>query len=251
METKFEFRDFAKVFAMGILIYAVLVLIFSLMPTLPDLIESWHPTAAFIVNYTLQLIVLFFPLWFFVIRKYAANFSDFGFAKVPLSKMLKTIFSSYFFYIVVTVIISSLLYVEQIEIPGYKAQEAHLPLFGDDLIGIISAVGFIVFAAPILEEIFFRGFVYRVLTKTWPIWFGSIISALLFALFHFEFQSFIPLFFLGLLLNYNYQKTLSLWTSIGFHFFNNAFAFAIEIYLYYNPEALKDVLTPLGFLMRQ
>lgn len=246
METRFEFKDFAKVFGLGIFMYASLVLLFSLFPQAVAVMESWHPTLTFAIQYSAQLLILFFPLWFFVIRKYQANSSDFGFAKVGLGKFISTVFGSYIFYFALTFIISAILYKEQVDLPGYQAQESHLPLFGTDTIGMFGALFFIVLVAPILEEIFFRGFVYRILAKTWSVGFGSLLSALLFALFHFEFQSFIPLLLLGLLLNYNYQRTSSLWTSIGFHALNNGVALGMEIWMYNNPGALNELVKPLG-----
>ena len=73
-------------------------------------------------------------------------------------------------------------------------------------------------------------------------WLASILTAVLFALIHFQLQTFIPLFFLGLILNYAYQRTGSVWTAVVFHSLNNTIAFSLEVYLYFHPEAL-DVLT--------
>lgn len=246
METRFEFKDFAKVFGLGIFLYAFSVLLFGLFPQVSELLNSLHPTLAFSLQYLLQLLILFIPLWIFVVGKYQATAFDFGFMKVGIWKFASTVLSSYVFYFILTIIISSILYKEQIDLPGYRPQESHLPLFGTDMIGVVGATFFIVIVAPLFEEIFFRGFVYRVLAKTWSVGFGSFMSAILFALFHFEFQSFIPLFILGLILNYNYQRTSSLWTAIGFHALNNGIAFSLEVFLYYNPGALNDLVNPLG-----
>lgn len=242
MEVKFEFIDFLKVFAFGLLLYLFFALSLDYFQV-PTLIESLHPSVSFTLNYFLQIVILFLPLYLLVIRKYKANLADFGFKKVKLSKLFSTVFLSYVFYIIVSIIISNYLFQNNLEIPGYEPQESHIPLFGEDLIGLLIAPFFIIIIAPFLEEIFFRGFIYRTLTKIWPIWLSSIIGAALFALFHFEFQSIIPLFFLGLILNYNYQRTNSLWTSVAFHALNNAIAFAFEVYIYYNPEALNSLTT--------
>lgn len=248
METRFEFKDFAKVFAFGIILYAIFITLFGVFPKITEFTDSIHPTLSFIITYGIQIIILFCPLYFFAIRKYQAGFADFGFQKISFGKLFTYVFSTYIFYFLITAAISTYLYTNQVELPGYKGQESHLPLFGTDVIGYVGATFFIVFLAPILEEVFFRGFVYRTLVKTWSVWFGSIMSAVLFALFHFEFQSFIPLLILGLLLNFNYQKTGSLWTSICFHSMNNAIALSMEIYLYYHPDFLNELVKPLGLL---
>lgn len=248
LDTRFEFRDFAKVFGSGILIYAFLIGIFSVFPGIPGTVEDLHPAISFTINYSLQLLILFSPLYYFVLRKYAASPGDFGLQGVKISKLLFTVICTYIFYIALTIIISTYLYVEQVDLPGYHPQDSHLPLFGTDMAGMITAIIFIVIIAPIFEEIFFRGFVYRVLKKTWSLWFGSIVSAALFALFHFEFQSFIPIFILGILLNYNYERTGSLWTSIAFHMLNNGVAFGMELYMFTHPEFLNDLVSPLGLI---
>lgn len=240
METRFEFNDFAKVFAFGIILYVGIFAGIAAFPGFTAWLDELHPAIAFSISYLIQIFIMFFPLWL-IVKKYQPNFADFGFAKVGFWKWLFTIIGTYVFYLVISVGISTLLYTNEIELPGYQAQESHVPLFGIDTLGLTLAPLFIILIAPFLEEIFFRGFVYRIFTKTWPIWLASIISALFFALFHFEFQSFIPLFILGILLNFTYQKTQSLWTSFAFHALNNSIAFAFELYLYYNPSALDFV----------
>ncbi len=248
METRFEFKDFTKVFALGIILYSIFISLFAAFPQISGFTDSLHPTLSFIFSYCIQVLILFLPLYLFVIRKYQANFADFGFQKLSIAKLIAYVLSTYIFYFIFTAAISTYLYTNKVELPGYQGQESHLPLFGTDVIGYIGAIFFVVLLAPILEEIFFRGFVYRILAKTWSVWFGSIVSAILFALFHFEFQSFIPLLILGLLLNFNYQRTGSLWTSICFHSMNNAIALSMEFYLYNHPDFLNELVKPLGLL---
>ncbi len=248
METRFEFKDFAKVFALGITLYSICVTLFGIFPQITGFTDLLHPTLSFAISYSIQISILFLPLYLFVIKKYQASFADFGFQKTSIAKIISYVFSTYIFYFIVTAVISTYLYTNQVELPGYQGQESHLPLFGTDVVGFVGATFFVVFLAPVLEEIFFRGFVYRILVKTWSVWFGSIMSAVLFALFHFEFQSFIPLLLLGFLLNFNYQKTGSLWTSICFHSMNNAIALSMEVYLYYHPNFLNELVKPLGLL---
>lgn len=248
METRFEFKDFVKVFGLGIFIYSIFLTIFAYIPAIGASINSLHPTLSFLINYSIQIFILFFPVYIFVVKKYQANSSDFGFQRISLGRLTLYVLGTYIFNFVLTAAISTYLYSYQLDLPGYKPQASHLTLFGTDMFGYISAFFFVVLLAPFLEEVFFRGFVYRILIKTWSPWFGSIITALLFALFHFEFQSFIPLFILGLLLNFTYQRTSSIWTSVCFHSLNNAVALGMEVYVYYHPDFLKELVKPIGLL---
>ncbi len=227
---------------LSLLLYAFFLSLFELVPSARDLVEGLHPTLAFIIQYLIQFVVLFFPLWIFIVDKYGAGLTDFGFQKVPIGRLIGTVFLAYLFYIVVSFLISTLLFSTELEVPGYKEQASYIPLFGADPIGFTAALLFIIIVAPFLEELFFRGFIYRVFVKTWPVWLGSVLTATLFALIHFQINSFFPLFLLGLILNFVYHRTGSVWTSVAFHSLNNTVAFGLDIYLYFHPELLAALI---------
>jgi len=70
-----------------------------------------------------------------------------------------------------------------------------------------------------LEETLFRGYLYRILRNRYDMFWGVLISTLLFAAIH-EFQP--PMiFFQSLLWTYVYEKTDSIWGSTLTHFMNN------------------------------
>jgi|GEM_PF-1455835 len=247
-ETKFNFKDFVKVFSLVILLYAFFVGLFSLLPGVTGTIDGLHPTTSFLIQYVLQFVILFFPLWFFVVDKYGASLSDFGFNRVSWKKLIATVVISYLAYLVLSFIITTIITTNQLQVPGYEAQDSYIPLFGADWLGFAVAIIFIVGVAPFLEEMFFRGFIYRVFAKTWPAWMASVLAAGLFALVHFQINSILPLFLLGLILNYIYHRTGSVWTAVAFHAMNNAIAFGADVYLYFHPETLKDLEVITGFL---
>jgi membrane protease YdiL (CAAX protease family) len=230
VETRFEFKDFLKVFLLIILLYGGFAALFALAPGAASLIKGLPPTASFLIQYVLQFVVLFFPLWIFVVSKYETDLKDFGFTPIDWKEVLKTIFSLYATYLVLIVAISTILTQLHLKLPGYEQQDSYLPLFGADTLGLVVGFLFVSTIAPFLEELLFRGFVYRVFVKTWVPWVGSLFTAILFALAHLQFQTFIPLFILGLLLNQAYKKTGSVWTCVAFHSLNNIIAFSVDIY---------------------
>ena len=61
-------------------------------------------------------------------------------------------------------------------------------------------------AAPIVEEFFFRKFLYNVLKFNFGILLAALISSTVFALIHFTVSSFFVLLLLGLFLCYSYEK---------------------------------------------
>lgn len=241
LNTRFEFRDFAKVFALAIVLFALFTGLVQFIPNPEEILAGFHPSVSFLIQYLIQFVILFLPLWIFVVDKYAASLADFGFQKIRLWPLIKTVLLCYFFYFVLSFLVALILYYTGITIPGYEEQQSYLPLFGYDPFGFTAAILTVAVIAPFLEELFFRGFVYRVFTKTWPVWLGSILTALLFAGIHFQVHTIIPLFILGLILNYSYQKTGSVWTAVVFHSLNNTIAFGLDLYLYFHPELLEEL----------
>lgn len=246
--TRFEFKDFIKSFGLSILLFIFFSGLISVIPGVGAYLDGAPPVVSFVIQYLIQFVILFFPLWIFVFNKYAASVRDFGFTKVNFWKMTKVALLAYISYLLLSFLISIIFYYVG-DLPGYQAQESYIPLFGENMLGFVVAIFFISIVAPFLEEFFFRGFIYRIFTKTWPVWLASIVTAALFASIHFQLQSFIPLFILGLILNYTYHKTGSVWTSVLFHSLNNTIAFGVDIYLYFHPELLQNLEAISGFVV--
>lgn len=70
---------------------------------------------------------------------------------------------------------------------------------------------------PLKEELIFRGLVYPPVKKAYGPVKGIILTALFFAVFHFDLIRFLPLLLGGLVLTWMYQKTASIWPSIIAH----------------------------------
>ena len=80
-----------------------------------------------------------------------------------------------------------------------------------------------VIAAPLCEEIVFRGYFYPAAKKFTGPWVAGICSALVFAAAHGSLGALFPLFIFGCLLVFVYEKTGSLWAPMAVHFcFNGA-----------------------------
>ncbi len=81
-------------------------------------------------------------------------------------------------------------------------------------------------AGPIIEEIFFRGFFYPAVRKYLGAGWTMVITSALFAAAHENFFAFLPIFFLGLVLCYLYEKRSNLASCIMLHVIHNtAFMF--------------------------
>ena len=95
-------------------------------------------------------------------------------------------------------------------------------IFNIFLIAIIPAIG---------EELLFRGHFQQQLSRIFQNHHaGIIIGGIIFSAIHFQFEGFIPRFFLGALLGYLFYWTGNIWVPIIAHFANNGFQ-VIGVYM--------------------
>ncbi len=74
---------------------------------------------------------------------------------------------------------------------------------------------------PVIEELFFRGFLYNALKKYMGIFWAMTATAGLFASLHAHIVGFFPIMALGMLLAYIYEKTGTLVSSVTVHIVHN------------------------------
>lgn len=105
-------------------------------------------------------------------------------------------------------------------------QQALVTLFqgGGDPVAIGLLVIAAVVLAPIVEELIFRGCLYRFLKSQTTLLPAQIASGILFSIIHWNLLSFLPLVLVGIFLARVYEKTGSILVAIWFHAFFNAFS---------------------------
>jgi len=91
---------------------------------------------------------------------------------------------------------------------------------------------FIAILPPIFEELAFRGFLFNQLQKFASPNVTIVATAILFALIHFSFISFLWIFPFGLVLGYLRNKYNTLWLGMGVHFIHNLVVLLIEYYYF-------------------
>ena len=106
----------------------------------------------------------------------------------------------------------------------------------------------LVVAAPILEEMFFRGIILEGFLKNYSPRKAIIWSAIIFGIAHLNPWQAIGAFLAGLLIGWAYVKTKSLIPGIMIHFTNNFIAFAIMAYSQNNSFYFSDFVdSPLSY----
>lgn len=106
------------------------------------------------------------------------------------------------------------------------------------MIALLPAIG---------EEVFFRGLFQKHLIE----WvknehLGIFITAFMFSAFHFQFFTFIPRLFLGMVLGYLFVWSKSLWLSIFGHFVNNAMAVIVSYFVFTKTGSLSQQMDTFG-----
>ncbi len=86
----------------------------------------------------------------------------------------------------------------------------------------VLSIGLACVAAPLVEELLFRGYLYGTLRRlTHPV-FAAVAVGALFAVVHGNLPALLPLWVFSILLSLAYEFTRCLWVPVGIHIFFNA-----------------------------
>jgi membrane protease YdiL (CAAX protease family) len=91
---------------------------------------------------------------------------------------------------------------------------------------VLPMISFVIIA-PMFEELFFRGFLYRGLRNNFGIVASAIITSLLFGLVHRQWNLAIDTFALSISLIYVFEITGNLWAAVALHALKNAISFVV------------------------
>jgi uncharacterized protein len=162
--------------------------------------------------------------WLFSVRKYRCRWEALGFRRFDVKKGL-------LLAMIVTVvgIGISIGYEALIQELGWgTSSDIYLP-FNANGIGIAFFAIIAAVVAPLAEETFFRGFAFQGLKKRYGQGWGIFLSALLFSLAHLSPSGLVPIFILGLMLAWLFNKTQSIWPCIIVHAAYNSIALLFMI----------------------
>jgi membrane protease YdiL (CAAX protease family) len=142
----------------------------------------------------------------------------------PLRPAIKASAIAYFAYIGCALVIAALIQPEQEDVTRDLGAD-------EGVLGSVAAGLLIIGVAPISEEIFFRGFMFKGLRRGTPFIAAALISATIWGVFHYTgpdtWGVVLQLAVFGVALAWLYERTGSLWPPIAVHALNNALAFAI------------------------
>ncbi len=186
-----------------------------------------------ILNTTIMDLIGIFAISYFVFIKYKHRPIDLG---LTFKNFIRNIFAGIVGYIAIlpTLLVILLVVLWGLNLIKYEPppQPIFDLLFEEKRHRVILFLGiFISLFGPIIEEIFFRGFLYNAIKKRFGIKPGVLISAALFSLLHSNLVGFLPIMALGALLAYLYETTGSIVSSIVVHIIHNSLILGLVFFI--------------------
>lgn len=228
---KFAAKDGFFVLIFSILLFGALgtlaVLGLRLLVTntsLNSFLDS-HQMVINVASYALILFSEIFALWLLVIRRFKLKLRDLGFRKFNTLSAILYIAGFYGLLLVTIMVVFAIVGVLAPEVNLDEKQ--NIFQFGRSTPGLLLSFIASVVIAPVVEEIYFRGFLFRAFSNSWGVAVGALASSMIFGLLHFQANVVIFTIILGLFLSLMYHKLNSIWPPILLHFANNLIAFMI------------------------
>ena len=158
---------------------------------------------------------LLVPVWWLVMRRYGVGWDALGlrpFGAGSLGIGCGLMIMSLLFNVAWASILA---------IFDLRAQVDLVPIFAE-----LSSPWWLLLAgivvAPVVEELFFRGFLYAGLAQRYSWRRAAVISSALFALIHLQPLAIPPIFILGYIFAYLYRRSGSIWPAVVMHVATNA-----------------------------
>ncbi len=169
---------------------------------------------SFIILYGIQVLLMMGVVWFTALHKRKGRLRDLGIRYYSIGKTLwYTLISLIAIFAISFIYVFVMNSVFGIEAPASKIEV----LVKNRSISTTILLIVVAFIAHVIEEVFFRGFLYSAFKKNWGVLPALLLSSILFSVVHLQLYSFVPLMIIGWLLAYIFEKTKSLFPAIFLH----------------------------------
>jgi hypothetical protein len=165
----------------------------------------------------LEELLLLLPVWWLTVHKYQVKWEKLGlraFTGEAVGLGCGLMLLSFAF---------NTLYSWLLALFDLRIQADLAPLFQETTTPWLILLGGAI-VAPVVEEIFFRGFVFAGLLERYSWKKAATISSAIFALLHLTPTAVIPLFITGWIFAFLYYQSRSIWPAILMHVFTNTLA---------------------------
>ena len=172
--------------------------------------------------------VMLLAAWRFSAFKYRSGWRSLGFCRpTTLTKAVWIVVVALILLFLANFIYSLIIVLFDVKL--LRLAESPLEEYVETLAWRAAYAVLLILVAPVVEETFFRGFVFPGIGRRYGVWWGATVSAALFAVMHVSLGALFPLFVMGLLLAWVYLRTRSIWPCIGFHAAYNSVALILMV----------------------
>lgn len=178
-------------------------------------ISGFNVDPSLVVIFGTALLIL--PAWYFTIYKYGVGWANLGLRRFKASMV------GLGCGLMLASLLFNLVYGAILGIFGLQIQPDMAIMFDGTSFPLALLFGGAV-VAPVVEEIFFRGFIFAGLKHRWRWPVAAAVSAGLFAVAHVIPTSILPIFILGFIFAFLYQASGSIWPAIIMHMLTNTVA---------------------------
>lgn len=187
------------------------------------------------VVYAMAILVVFgLPWW---VKKRRTTKEDIGLQRLPTWMDILWAPAGMVVYFILTAIVTALASTYLTFIDYTQAQDTGFASVATQAEYILAFITLVVMA-PIAEEVLFRGYLFGKLRKHLRLWVAILITSLLFAIVHFQWNVGLDVFVLSIVLCLLRVISGSLWPSILLHMMKNGIAF---YFLFINPSLLSTL----------
>lgn len=184
------------------------------------------PTTKFMVTtHLIGYAIWLVPVYWVAFYRRHATLADFGFRRTPILDA-----SLYMGGTLLVLFGAEAVWGRIAQHLGIELQKDMLKEYGPGWHGLILALFFGAFLSPIVEEVFFRGFLFAGLRKSFPFWSAGWASGLIFGAIHLVPGAIVPLAVSGFLWAWLKERTGSIWPPILMHMLNNVIYFSLYFY---------------------
>ena len=229
----------AWVFFGFMLAQALILALLSLLQAVGVSIETLDPTILNSVGgaviYALAILIVLGVPW--LVKKRRTTYEEVGLDRLPSWLDIVRVPVGYVAYAILTTIVAAIAAVALPFVDYSQTQETGFAQLSTQFEYILAFLSLVI-VAPVAEEILFRGYLLGKLRKYAPVWLAVLITSLLFALVHFQWNVGIDVFALSIILCVLRITSGSLWPSILLHMLKNGIAF---YFLFINPSLLSTL----------
>lgn len=202
---------------------------------------------ALIIHLPIAIIVsasLAAPIYYFICRGRKLNFFEVCyFKKIDLLGIALFSLTGVALFLFNTYLISFIIEAGFLTQAYEELAETFAPLFeGPVLLSFIA----IAIAAPLIEEVIFRGLILSELRRYLPVWAAILIQAILFGLIHFNLVQLVFTVIMGVILGLLVVWTKSVWGAVLIHALNNAASYAVTRFEWGELLIHSYILLPLS-----